>query len=164
VSVRIRPARPGDVGAVVALVRRLAAFERLRPPGPQTARRYRRDGFGRRARFRILVAEQGGAMVAYAFYFFTYSTFEARPTLYLEDLFVVPEARGGGVGEALMRRLGRIAARAGCARMEWCVLDWNVGAHRFYRRLGARHRREWQFWRLDGPALRRLGTETHSQK
>jgi GNAT superfamily N-acetyltransferase len=162
---RLRPARPSDLPAVVGLVRRLAEFEKLAPPSASAARRYRRDGFGRRPYFRILVAEQGRRLVGYAFYFFTYSTFRARPTLYLEDLFVVPEERGRGTGERLLRALGRVAARAGCGRMEWAVLDWNVEAQRFYRRLGARPQGAWRLWRLDGPALGRLGvSETHSQK
>lgn len=155
-KLRIRPARRADVPKVVGLVRRLAAFEKLDPPPPTAVRDYRRDGFGRRRLFEILLAEEGGAAVGYAFYFFTYSTFRARPTLYLEDLFVVPEARGRGVGLGLLRALGKIARRRRCARMEWMVLDWNVRAQRFYRRLGARRLREWWTFRLDGTALASL--------
>ncbi|HSB62078.1 MAG TPA: GNAT family N-acetyltransferase, partial [Vicinamibacteria bacterium] len=87
---------------------------------------------------------------------FTYSTFLARPTLYLEDLFVVPEERGRGAGRALLRALARLAARRGCGRMEWTVLDWNAPSIAFYEGLGARLRRDWILTRLTGAALRRL--------
>jgi len=94
--------------------------------------------------------------VGFALYYFTYSTFMGRPTLYLEDLFVVPRERGRGTGTALLRRLARVAMRRHCGRMEWTVLDWNRPSIRFYRALGARLRREWILVRLTGDSLRRL--------
>src|SRR5213078_4982763 len=113
-------------------------------------------GFGRRRYFETLICRRGRTPIGLALYFFTYSTFLARPTLYLEDLFVLPEARGLGAGRALLRALARVAARRGCGRMEWTVLDWNTPSIRFYRRLGARLRKEWILTRLAGAPLRRL--------
>jgi GNAT superfamily N-acetyltransferase len=94
--------------------------------------------------------------VGFALYFFTYSTFLARPSLYLEDLFVLPDERGNGAGKALLRALAKIAVGRGCGRMEWAVLDWNRPAIRFYKRLGAGLRKEWILTRLTGAPLRRL--------
>ena len=96
------------------------------------------------------------APVGFALYFYTYSTFLGRPSLYLEDLFVLPEERGRGAGKALLRALAKIAVARGCGRMEWAVLSWNTRPIRFYKRLGARLRKEWVLTRLTGPALRRL--------
>jgi GNAT superfamily N-acetyltransferase len=103
-----------------------------------------------------LICRRGRRAIGFALYFFTYSTFLARPTLYLEDLFVLPEERGRGAGRALLRALARIAVRRRCGRMEWAVLDWNTPSIRFYRRLGAGLRREWLLTRLTGAPLRRL--------
>jgi GNAT superfamily N-acetyltransferase len=121
-----------------------------------TAERIRRHGFGRRRYFEALICRRGRAPIGLALYYFTYSTFLGRPTLYLEDLFVLPEARGHGAGRALLRALAAIAVRRGCGRMEWTVLDWNAPSIRFYRKLGATLRREWILTRLAGAPLRRL--------
>jgi GNAT superfamily N-acetyltransferase len=155
-ALTIRRATRRDVPVILALIRGLAAYERLSREVEASAARLRRHGFGRRPYFEALVCRRGRAPVGFALYYFTYSTFLARPTLYLEDLFVVPEARGQGAGRALLRALAGVARRRGCGRMEWTVLDWNTPSIRFYRRLGARLRREWILTRLDGPALRRL--------
>jgi predicted N-acetyltransferase YhbS len=157
-KIRIRPAVRKDIRGIVGLVRKLAGFEKLKPPDAAAVRRYVRHGFGPDPYFRMLVAEEGRRLIAYAFYFFTYSTFMARPTLYLEDVFVLPEYRSRKIGDRIMRELAKIAKRKGCARMEWCVLDWNVRAQEFYKRLGARHLTEWHFYRIDGAALRRLAS------
>ena len=121
-----------------------------------TPSRLKRHGFGRRPYFETLVCRRGRTAVGFALYFFTYSTFLGRPTLYLEDLFVLPEERGRGAGKALLRALAKIAVARGCGRMEWTVLDWNTPSIRFYKGLGARLRKEWVLTRLTGPALRRL--------
>jgi GNAT superfamily N-acetyltransferase len=121
-----------------------------------TLDRVRRHGFGRRPYFETLICRRAGRPVGFALYFFTYSTFLARPSLYLEDLFVLPEERGTGAGQALLRALARIALGRGCGRMEWAVLDWNRPAIRFYQRLGARLRKEWILTRLTGAPLRKL--------
>ncbi len=121
-----------------------------------TAGRIRRHGFGRPRYFEALVCRRGRTPIGLALYYFTYSTFLGRPTLYLEDLFVLPAERGNGAGRALLRALAKIAVRRGCGRMEWAVLDWNTPSIRFYRKLGATLRREWILTRLAGAPLRRL--------
>ena len=121
-----------------------------------TPGRIRRHGFGRRRYFEALVCRRGRTPIGLALYYFTYSTFLGRPTLYLEDLFVLPAERGNGAGRALLRALAKIAVRRGCGRMEWAVLDWNTPSIRFYQKLGAKLRREWILTRLAGAPLRRL--------
>jgi len=153
----IRSARPEDGPAYVALVRALAAFERLAPPDDEAAARLLEHAFGERPRYQLLVGEVGGRVEGYAVFFETYSTFRALPSLYLEDLFVHPRARGQGLGTALVRAVARRAVERGCGRFEWTVLDWNTDAQRFYRSLGARILTEWQLCRVDGDALAALG-------
>ena len=155
-ALSIRRGRARDVPTIVALIRGLARYERLAAQMKATAHAIRRDGFGRRRYFETLICRRGGEPVGFALYFFTYSTFMGKPTLYLEDLFVVPAARGEGAGRALLAALARLAVRRGCGRMEWTVLDWNRPAIRFYERLGAHLRKEWILTRVTGPALRRL--------
>ncbi len=150
----IRAGEPRDLPAVVGLVGALAEFEKLEGPDDAAARRLA-DDFGA-GRYSLLVAERAGVVVGYALYFFTYSTFLARPSLYLEDLFVHPSARGGGVGERFMRALAKEAERRGCGRFEWTVLDWNVDAQKFYRRLGAEILPGWWTCRVTGEALEAL--------
>ena len=145
-----------DAPVICELIRGLARYERLDGQCVVRPADIRRDGFGRRRYFETLICRRGGRAIGFALYFFTYSTFLARPTLYLEDLFVLPEERGRGAGRALLRALARIAVRRRCGRMEWAVLDWNTPSIRFYRRLGAGLRREWLLTRLTGAPLRRL--------
>jgi GNAT superfamily N-acetyltransferase len=152
----IRRGTKRDVPTILRLIRGLAEYERLAHEVEASAARVRAHGFGRRRYFETLICRRGGRPVGFALYFFTYSTFLARPTLYLEDLFVLPEERGNGAGKALLRALARIAVRRGCGRLEWAVLDWNRPAIGFYRRLGAKLRREWILTRLTGAPLRRL--------
>jgi len=121
-----------------------------------TVGRIRRHGFGPRRYFETLICRRGKVPVGLALYYFTYSTFLGRPTLYLEDLFVLPKERGNGAGKALLRELAAIAVRRGCGRMEWTVLDWNTPSIRFYEKLGAKLRKEWILTRLTGAPLRRL--------
>lgn len=151
----IRPATPDDSAAIRALVVALAEYERLDPPDAAAQDRLLADAFRPQPRVEIAVAVVDGVVAGYAFFFETYSTFLARPTLYLEDLFVLPAHRGAGVGKALFVHLAREAARRGCGRMEWAVLDWNEPALAFYRRLGAQHLADWQTFRLDRAALER---------
>jgi GNAT superfamily N-acetyltransferase len=155
-SLVIRPGTARDVPTILALIRGLAEYERLAHQMEATPARVRAHGFGSRRYFQTLICRRGGRPIGFALYFFTYSTFLARPSLYLEDLFVLPEERGTGAGKALLRALARIAVRRGCGRMEWAVLDWNRPAIRFYRRLGAQLRRQWILTRLTGTPLRRL--------
>ncbi|HET9494242.1 MAG TPA: GNAT family N-acetyltransferase [Chloroflexia bacterium] len=158
-SVRLRPARLEDSDAIIALIVGLAAYEKLPPPNEEAQQRLLRDAFGERPRFEIILAELDSRPVAYAFVFETYSTFLALPTLYLEDIFVLPEYRGRGVGNSMMQFLAREAHRRGCGRMEWVVLDWNRPAIDFYERLGAIHLAEWLTYRLDRENLGRLAGE-----
>ena len=155
-SLRIRRGARTDAATIVALIRGLAEYEKLAPECQATVALIRRHGFGPKRYFETLICERGGVAVGFALYFFTFSTFLARPTLYLEDLFVVPAERGRGAGRALLSALARIALRKGCGRMEWAVLDWNAPSIGFYERLGARLRRDWILTRLTGTPLRNL--------
>jgi GNAT superfamily N-acetyltransferase len=155
-ALSIRRGTRRDVPTIVALIRGLAEYERRMHEVAITPAQARRHGFGRRPYFETLICRRGRRPVGFALYFFTYSTFLGRPSLYLEDLFVLPEARGRGAGRALLRALGKIAMARGCGRMEWTVLDWNAPAIRFYRRIGARLHKDWIHTRLTGAPLRRL--------
>lgn len=152
----IREAKREDAATLLKLVEALADFEQLPRPDRDARRRFVRDGFGRNRRFRPYLAEIDGRAVAYAIVVDTYSSFLAQPTLYLEDLFVVPSERGKGVGRALFRFFARQALNLGCGRMEWMVLDWNELAIKFYESLGARHLEEWFTFRLTRPELEAL--------
>ena len=153
---RVRPATRADAPTIVALIRGLAEYEKLAHECEATVARIRRHGFGAKRYFETLICERDGVAVGFALYFFTFSTFLTRPTLYLEDLFVLPSERGRGAGRALLAALARIALRKGCGRMEWAVLDWNTPSIGFYERLGARLRRDWILTRLSGAPLRQL--------
>jgi GNAT superfamily N-acetyltransferase len=142
---KIRPYARRDAKALTSLIRALARYEKLKPPDAAASRRLIADIGGR---IRVLVAEVDGVCVGYAIYLFTYSSFLARPTLYLEDLFVLPEHRRGGIGGKFFQALLREARREKCGRMEWVVLDWNAPAHRFYRKLGAKSLDNWNTYRL----------------
>ena len=143
---KIRPFRKTDARDFLRLVRELARYEKLKPPTPAAGRRMVGD-IGRR--IHVLMAEVDGRRVGYAIYLFTYSSFLARPTLYLEDVFVLPEQRGKGVGKAFFDALFKAARKARCGRMEWTVLNWNTPAIKFYDGLGARPLKEWTTYRLE---------------
>ena len=155
-SLVIRRGTARDVPTILSLIRGLAEYERLAHEVQATASPVRTHGFGPRRYFETLICRRGGRPIGFALYFFTYSTFLAQPTLYLEDLFVVPEERGAGAGKALLKALARIAIRRGCGRLEWAVLDWNRPAIGFYKRVGARLHKQWIITRLTGAPLRRL--------
>jgi GNAT superfamily N-acetyltransferase len=152
----VRPARPGDEADILRLVRALADYEREPDAVEATAEGLRAHLFAAEPRVFAHVAEEGGRIVGIAVWFLTFSTWTGRHGVYLEDLFVDPAARGGGVARALVRALAAEARDRGCARMDWAVLDWNEAAKAFYRRLGARHNAAWEPWRLDGEALAAL--------
>ena len=149
----IRAAEPRDLEAIVRLIAGLAEFERLTHLLEVTPDKLRPHLFGERPVAEALVVERGGTLVAFALFFTNFSTFLARPGLYLEDLFVLPQHRGAGIGEALLRRLARLAAERGCGRFEWSVLDWNESAIRFYERMGATVMPDWRICRVAGEAL-----------
>jgi GNAT superfamily N-acetyltransferase len=155
-AINIRRASPEDAETLLELIEALAHYERLEPPDEEARARLVEHGFGSQPRFETYLAEIDGDAVGYAIVFETYSTFLARPTLYLEDIFVRPEARRRGAGMALLRCLAAEAVARGCGRMEWTVLDWNELAQGVYRKIGAQMLDEWRFCRLTGDALRRL--------
>ncbi len=147
-SLIVRRAVPQDGPAYVALVRALAAFEQLPGPDPAAEARLIADAFADPPRYELWVADRDGALVAYAVTFATYSTFLARPTLYLEDLFVHPDARRAGVASAILARLRAEAEARGCGRFEWMVLDWNTDAQQLYAGIGAEEQAAWRLWRV----------------
>ena len=144
----VRDAGPDDVGPLLSLIRRLAAFER-EPDAVRTTEDDLREAlFGRRPRVFALVADAGGEVVGMAFYFVTFSTWTGRHGLWLEDLFVDEAHRSHGVGRALVGALVTLAEALGYSRVEWSVLDWNEAAIAFYRSLGAAPQDDWTTWRL----------------
>jgi GNAT superfamily N-acetyltransferase len=158
-TVRIRPAVAADVPVIAELIRGLARFEKLEPEVTMTPELLERNLFGPRPYAEALLAEAAGEAVGFALFFHSFSSFLARPGIYLEDLFVVPEHRGRGVGRTLLMALARLAVERGCGRLEWAVLDWNRDAIGFYERLGARPNSEWTVYRLTGESLSSLGRE-----
>lgn len=155
-DIAIRGAEPRDVPAIIGLIRELAEFEKLLHLVRVEATQLQQHLFGPKPVVEALVAEQHGTVVGFALFFTNYSTFLGKPGLYLEDLCVRSAQRGQGIGEALMTRLARIANERDYGRFEWCVLDWNADALRFYRRLGADVMPDWRLCRLTGEALRRF--------
>jgi GNAT superfamily N-acetyltransferase len=158
-ALEIRPGRPADVPLIASLIRGLAQFEKLEDEVTMTEALLAKGLFGDRPYAETLLAEEDGTAVGFALFFHSFSTFLARPGLYLEDLFVVPEHRGHGVGRALLVALARVAVERDCGRLEWSVLDWNREAIGFYERLGARPNSEWTVYRLAGEVLRSLAGE-----
>lgn len=149
----LRAATPADVPVILGFIRELAAYEKLLHEVTATEEALQRTLFGVPPAAHVVLAEADGRPAGFALYFFNYSTFLARPGLYLEDLFVRPESRGAGVGRALLLHLARLANARGCGRMEWAVLDWNEPAKGFYRKLGAVPLDDWRVMRLTGGAL-----------
>ena len=158
-EIAIRRARRSDSGQFLRLVLGLAKFEKLGPPSPAGQRRLVDDVF-KSKRIHLVVAAEGRKLVGYALYFYSYSSFVAKPSLYLEDLFVLEGYRKLGVGFALFRRCVDEAVSKGCGRMEWAVLAWNQKAIDFYERLGAKKLADWQIFRLDEASLARVPRRT----
>lgn len=155
-ALRIEPACPADVPVLVELIGELAEYERLRDQVRIRPADLERHLFGPRPYAEAAIGRTGDEVVGFALWFHNYSTFEGRPGLYLEDLFIRPAMRGRGYGEALLRYLARLAVERDCARFEWAVLDWNAPAIAFYRKLGAVAMDEWTVQRVSGEALRAL--------
>jgi GNAT superfamily N-acetyltransferase len=155
---RLRRAIRADAPALVRLIAALAEFEQLNPPDSAAQERLIQDGFGPRPRFEAWLAfvEDQPEPAGYAVFFEMYSTFLARPTLFLEDLFVLPAFRQRGIGTKLLQHCVQLAHERGCGRMEWTCLDWNTKAQRTYQRLGARRLSEWWLYRLDRKVLEGL--------
>ena len=158
-SISIRPAVRADTALILRFIRALATYERLLGEVEATESMLRDTLFPARGRppaAHVLIGEVGGRPAGFALYFFNYSTFLARPGIYLEDIFVEPGFRRLGLGRALLLHVAALARRLGCGRVEWSVLDWNRPAVEFYRSLGAKALDEWTVFRLAGAALRRL--------
>jgi GNAT superfamily N-acetyltransferase len=153
----VRLARPSDAALVLGFIRELAAYEKLSDQVTATEEGVRETLFGARPSAESLIAELDGVPAGFAIFFSSYSTFLARPGLYLEDLFVKPELRRHGVGRALFTHVARLAVERQCGRFEWSVLDWNEPAIAFYRSLGAVPLSDWTMFRLTGEALSRVG-------
>jgi GNAT superfamily N-acetyltransferase len=154
--IRIRRADRKDADTLLRLIRGLAEYEKLPPPDAGAHARLIRDLFSETPRIEAYLVEDGGTPAGYALVFETYSSFLALPTLYLEDIFVLPEFRSRKLGYALFKAMVAEAHRRGCGRMEWAVLDWNRLAIDFYQRLGARHMKEWQLHRLGRDDMERI--------
>ncbi len=153
---RIRRAEAGDVPQILALVRELAEYEKVSHEVKATEADLLRDGFSGTPRFFVEMAEWEGAPAGFALWFYNYSTWEGRPGLYLEDLFVRPPLRGRGIGKALLVHLAGRAAAERCGRFQWQVLDWNTPAIEFYEGLGAKALKEWITMRVSGIDIARL--------
>ena len=152
-TVRIEPARPEDVPMILMLIRELAEFERLLHEVTATEEQVHEGLFGARPSAEVVMARIGDEVAGFALYFHNFSTFLAKPGIYLEDLYVRQKFRGQGCGEALLRHLASIALARGCGRLEWSVLDWNQRAIDFYKSLGAVPMSEWTIYRVTGDAL-----------
>jgi GNAT superfamily N-acetyltransferase len=156
----IRSANPADVSVIAKLIRDLAEYERLSHAVVLTEVDLHKHLFGERPYAEVLLAEAAGSVVGFALFFHNYSTFRAKPGIYLEDLFVIPEYRGKGYGKALLRALAKLALERDCARMEWSVLNWNEPSIQFYKSLGAIPMGDWTVYRLTDDALRNLASGT----
>ncbi len=150
---QIRSATPDDAPLLHELVTALAVYEREPDAVKASPEDLRASLFGDGATAHALICEQDGQALGFAVYFFNYSTWLGRNGLYLEDLFVRPQARGQGAGLALLRHLAQLAVQRGCGRFEWSVLDWNAPAIAFYQAVGARPMEGWTVYRLDGERL-----------
>jgi GNAT superfamily N-acetyltransferase len=156
VTVTVRPAVAADAALIHGFIRALADYEKLLHEVEATEADVRRDLFGENPRAFCDIAEYGGQPVGFALWFYNYSTFVGRAGIYLEDLFVRPEARGVGAGKALLRRLAQRCVEADLGRLEWAVLNWNQPSIEFYDSLGASAKTDWTVRRLDGEALKEL--------
>ena len=154
----IRPATAADVPVIAKLIRDLAEYERVAHRVELDEARLREHLFGSHPFAEVLLSEEAGTVIGFALFFHNYSTFRARPGIYLEDLFVEPAHRGHGHGKALLKVLAKLAVERDCDRVQWSVLNWNEPAIGFYRRLGARPNSDWTGYRLEGDALARLAS------
>jgi GNAT superfamily N-acetyltransferase len=152
----IHSATRDDITTLLNLVRELATYEKKRHKAVVTEQDLLRDGFGPHPKFRALIADWDGEAAGYASFFYFYSTFQGRPALFLEDLFVLDQLRGNGIGKALLAAVAKLAAEEGCFGMRWEVLDWNRPAIEFYEKLGATFLNERKVVSFDEEAMRRV--------
>jgi GNAT superfamily N-acetyltransferase len=158
-GVSIRAATREDVPVILELIRGLAEYEKLAHECVATETAITESLFGARPQAEVIITVADGMPAGFALFFSSYSTFLARPGIYLEDLFVKPAFRGRGIGKKLLAHLAGIAVERKCGRLEWSVLDWNKDAIRFYESLGAQAMDEWTVYRVTGPALAQLAGE-----
>jgi GNAT superfamily N-acetyltransferase len=152
----IRPATREDIPLILQFIRDLAEYERAPAQAVAKPDDLLRDGWGPSPKFRVLIAEWDRAPAGFALFFYNYSTWQGRPGLYLEDLFVRPAFRGHGLGKALLVHLAKLAIKENCGRFQWQVLDWNQPSIDFYEALGAKKMTEWLTMRVEGEALEKL--------
>jgi GNAT superfamily N-acetyltransferase len=157
-TLSIRPATSDDLPLIAQFIRDLADYERLAHEVRFDEAELGERLFGARPYAEVLIGEVDGVAEGFALFFHNFSTFEGKPGVYLEDLFVRPEARGAGLGKAFLQRLAQLAVERDCARLEWWVLDWNEPAIRFYKALGAKPMDDWTTYRVDGDALAALAS------
>jgi GNAT superfamily N-acetyltransferase len=155
-AISITPATPADVPTILAFIRELAEYEKLSDRVTATEQLLHETLFGPRPYAEVLMARLDGSPVGYALFFHNYSTFLARPGVYLEDVYVRPAFRGRGVGKALLREVARVARQRNCGRLEWSVLDWNKPSIDFYLSLGATPLDDWTMYRMDEAAIAAL--------
>jgi GNAT superfamily N-acetyltransferase len=155
-NVSLRGGTIADTPQILAFIQGLAEYEKLSHVCVATEESLQQTLFGPRPFAEVIIADFDGQPAGFALFFHNYSTFRARPGIYLEDLFVLPALRGKGIGKALLKELARLAVERGCARLEWSVLDWNSPAIEFYRSLGAEPQEEWTIFRVTNEALTRL--------
>jgi GNAT superfamily N-acetyltransferase len=155
----IRAATEGDVALILRFIKKLGEYEKLSHEVVATEAALRENLFGERRYAEVLLAYWGTEPAGFALYFHNFSTFLARPGIYLEDLFVETEHRGKGIGKALLVNLARIAMERGCGRLEWAVLDWNEPSIQFYRGLGAIPKDDWTIFRVTGKTLEKLAAK-----
>lgn len=147
-KIKIRKAVKSDAENIVKLIFELADFEDLEPPDIKGQKRLIKDAFSKNPPFNIILAEINNEIAGYSFYFFTYSSFLAKKSLYLEDIFITENQRSKGIGKLFFNELLKIAEKNNCGRMEWAVLDWNEKAIKFYDKLGAKELKEWKIYRM----------------
>ena len=155
-SLSLRVGTVADVPVIATLIRGLAEYEKLAHEVTMTEELLAASLFGERPYAETVIAEERGRAVGFALFFHNFSTFLGRPGIYLEDLFVLPDRRGRGIGKRLLSHLAALCVERGCGRLEWSVLNWNQPAIRFYESLGARPQSEWTVYRVSGEALARL--------
>ena len=158
-SLEIRKAEVEDASSILDMIRGIAQFENLSYQVEATEELIRQNMFGHTPYAHCHLAYWSGQLAGYAVYYYNFSTFLAKPGLYLEDLFVIPQLRGKGIGKALFLSAAREARAKDCGRMDWIALDWNTPAHAFYFSQGAKMLEEWKLFRATGEALRKLGSQ-----
>lgn len=147
-KINIRNFRKNDSNELIRLIIELADFEKLKPPSKQAQKRLLDAVSSKKTGIKVLVAEKENELIGYAFYFFTFSTFLAKPTLYLEDIYISEKYRRSGIGKKIFKELIKISKKNKCGRLELMVLDWNINALRFYEKFGAENLINWKFYRM----------------